>query len=94
MSEAACTSDPGLAHDLRGPLVTIEGFVGEIAAALDELEILIADGASANDVTTRLGVLLEADLRPCIDFVTRSAAMMHARIDAIDAADPSSDGQP
>ena len=94
MSEPVSCSNPGLAHDLRGPLVTIEGFVGEIAAALDELELLIADGASANDVSTRLGVLLEADLRPCIDFVTRSATMMHARIDAIDADDPSSEGEP
>lgn len=84
MSEPARTSDSELAHDLRGPLVTIEGFVGEIAVALDELEILIADGAPATDVTTRLAVLLEADLRPCLDFVARAASMMHTRIDTLD----------
>ena len=87
-----------LAHDLRGPLVTIEGFVGEISAALDELESLLADGAPAADVSTRLAVLLDADLRPCIGFVTRAASMMHTRIDALDepaarTATPS-DGSP
>ena len=77
-----------LAHDLRGPLVTIEGFVGEITTALDELESLMADGASTSDVATRLAVLLDADLRPCIGFVTRAAAMMHERIDAIGDVPP------
>lgn len=78
-------SDPDakLAHDLRGPLVTIEGFVGEIAVALDELEGLLAADAPAADVAARLAVLLEADLRPCVGFVTRATAMLHARIDAI-----------
>ena len=90
MSEADSLTDHELAHDLRGPLVTIEGFVGEMAVALDELEILIADGAPATDVTTRLAVLLEADLRPCIDFVARAATMMHARIDQLDTASDAS----
>lgn len=82
---------PNLAHDLRGPLVTIEGFVGEIALVLDELEGLIADGAPTPEVAARLAVLLDADLRPCVDFVIRAAAMLHARIDALDESPPQDD---
>ena len=77
-----------LAHDLRGPLVTVEGFVGEIAAALDELEGLLNEGATASDVATRLSVLLDADLRPCVGFITRAATMMHGRIDALEKSPP------
>ena len=77
-----------LVHDLRGPLVTMEGFVGEVGLALDELEALLREEASSADVVARLRELLEADLRPCLAFVDRAAQTLHGRIDALDT-DPS-----
>lgn len=73
-----------LAHDLRGPLVTIEGFQGEMSHALDELERMLAEAAPPGDIVARLATLLDEDLRPCLAFATRAASQMHARIDELE----------
>ena len=72
-----------LAHDLRGPLVTIDGFTGEIEHALAELDALLARNADAPEVVGRLRELLAEDLRPCLGFVGEATRQLHARIDAL-----------
>ena len=79
-----------LVHDLRGPLVTIEGFTGEIGQALGELETMLGAQAAPEEVVGRLTELLDEDLLPCLEFVSRAVTMMHGRIDGIDGA--ASDG--
>lgn len=82
-----------LVHDLRGPLITIDGFAGEIDRALEELETLLEGGADASVVTERLAALLADDLRPCLGFVESATRTMHERIDFLAATlAESSDG--
>ena len=78
------TPEVQLAHDLRGPLVTIDGFHGEISLALDELERMFSDGEPAIDIANRLSSLLDEDLRPCLAFATRAAGQLHEVIDEFD----------
>ena len=72
-----------LVHDLRGPLITLEGFLGEVDEALTELEKLIGDGAPEGVVAERLAALLVDDIRPCLAFVDAAGASLHERIDAL-----------
>lgn len=81
-----------LAHDLRGPLLNIEGFAAEIALGFEELERLLDQAAPADAVIVRLGALLDEDLRPCLDFLERAATMLHARIDALEPTAEGPDG--
>lgn len=90
--EAASGRGARLAHDLRGPLLTIEGFAAEIAIALEELERMLDGSVPADTVVARLGALLDEDLRPCLDFLGRAATMLHERIDSIEPNGPASDG--
>jgi len=72
-----------LVHDLRGPLVTIDGFGSEMRYALEELEALLAGNPSDADVVATLRGVLKDDLQPCLKFVLESSQMLHARIDAL-----------
>lgn len=92
LSEVASrTPEVQLAHDLRGPLVTIEGFQGEMSHALDELERMLTDGEKSSEIAERLASLLDEDLRPCLAFAGRALGQMHERIDELD---PPSEGEP
>ena len=91
MTEPDAQARTSLAHDLRGPLVTIEGFAGEIDDALAELEGLLGDGAPAELVVARLAALLAEDLRPCLDFLGTASRTLHERLDALDGTGPGAD---
>ena len=81
-----------LVHDLRGPLVTLDGFAGEIGEALGELETLLERGEAPEAIVAKLRELMVEDLRPCLGFVADAAAQLHERIDRLalpaDAAPP------
>ena len=80
---AAARASATLVHDLRGPLVTIDGFAGEIRHALEELDALLGPETPDAALVARLRTLLEEDLRPCLGFVDEAARLLHARIDAL-----------
>ena len=83
MDDAAPHARATLAHDLRGPLITVEGFAAEIGEALGELERLIATDADPARTAARLSELLVDDLRPCLGFLESATRTMHDRIDAL-----------
>lgn len=92
MDDAATSTRATLAHDLRGPLITVEGFAAEIGEALTELERLLAAEADPARVAARLAELLDEDLRPCLGFVESAARTMHDRIDALGASSADKSG--
>ncbi len=84
-----------LAHDLRGPVLTIDGFAAELRLATDELVRVASDGAGAdatpreNDpaaLRERVLDIARTDLLPCLECIAAAAATLGARVDALDGA--------
>ena len=59
-------------HDLRSPLVNIEGFSGELTAACDLLLQLFAEQAEEVDKKEQVEQLLEQDIPQSLGFITGS----------------------
>ncbi|MDA1264281.1 MAG: ATP-binding protein [Planctomycetota bacterium] len=77
-------------HDLRAPLVNVEGFARELQLGLDELEGHIATADLPIDLRVTLQALLSQELRFSLGHISSSAARMDqlmrgmARLNAVD----------
>lgn len=60
-----------VSHDLRGPLVNLVGFTGEVGLSLDQLESGRGDGKQL------------ADMRQSVDFISTNARRLESLIDAL-----------
>ncbi len=63
-------------HDLRSPLVNVQGFGKELGSSLKELTILLNDYAFPSEQRTKLTFLLEKDIPESLHFINSSVLKM------------------
>lgn len=65
-------------HDLRSPLVNIQGFSKELALACQDIERIIGGGKPSESGGEDLARILESEIPECISFILSSANKMDA----------------
>lgn len=63
-------------HDLRSPLVNVQGFSRELATSLEQVSAVLKDQDLPADAAERLRFLLEEDVPEALDFILRSTSQM------------------
>ena len=63
-------------HDLRSPLVNIEGFTGEVKKACQEVQKLLEKAKAPRDVQQQLDYLLHTDIPESIGFISTGTGKM------------------
>ncbi|MBI4844811.1 MAG: PAS domain-containing sensor histidine kinase [Nitrospirae bacterium] len=70
-------------HDLRSPLVNIEGYSREIKLSLDELQSALQDGAGPETLKNRIARIIEKDIPESMDYITKSIFKMDSLLSAL-----------
>ncbi|HOK67753.1 MAG TPA: PAS domain S-box protein [Anaerohalosphaeraceae bacterium] len=70
-------------HDLRGPLVNIEGFAGEIRRALEEMKTLLEKAGLPPETNERLQELLQKDIGESLHFISAGTAKMDSLLSGL-----------
>ena len=70
-------------HDLRAPLVNVDGFAGELDRAVAELSDLMGqfDTGLPVEFRDRLAALMEQDVRPCLGFLRSAVEKLDEQIE-------------
>lgn len=72
-----------VSHDLRSPLVNLQGFSKELVRSCDDLRTLIADPAMPDDLRTRAATLTATDIPESVYFIRTAVSRASAIIDAL-----------
>lgn len=72
-----------VSHDLRSPLVNLQGFSRELMHAGEDLKALLADDRIPEDVRRRATELLEQDVVTSVKFIQTAVSRSGAIIDAL-----------
>ena len=72
-----------VSHDLRSPLVNLQGFSRELTYTSDDLKKAIAPLEKPEAVAQRLGVLLDRDMPDSIHFIQNAVSRLSAIIDSL-----------
>lgn len=70
-------------HDLKSPLVNIEGFSGELNFVCDDLLMLLADQDKGEDKRSQIETLLKESIPESLKFITGSAKKMASLLDGL-----------
>lgn len=72
-----------VSHDLRAPLVNIQGFSKELALSCERLRSVAADVQVPEARRRELSALLHEDIPESLDFITTSAAKMDSLLSGV-----------
>ena len=72
-----------VSHDLRSPLVNLQGFSKELALVCQELREILAENHVPEDVQTRGSALIDQDIRESIHFMQSAVLRLSHIIDAL-----------
>jgi signal transduction histidine kinase len=72
-----------VSHDLRSPLVNLEGFSEELRLAVDALQALLEDERIPADLRARTGEVFEVGVRESVAFVRTAVGRLGRIIDAL-----------
>jgi PAS domain S-box-containing protein len=72
-----------VSHDLRSPLVNLEGFSEELQVAVRDLERILADERIPPDIRKQASGLFESEVRESIGFIRSAVGRLSRIIDAL-----------
>jgi len=72
-----------VSHDLRSPLVNLEGFSAELALSAKELREVVEDEVVPAPTRSRATRLLDVDMRESIQFIQTAVGRLSGHIDAL-----------
>lgn len=72
-----------VSHDLRAPLVNIQGFSRELATSCQQLRSLLAQVQLTNSERRELSELLDEDISESLEFITTSSAKMDSLLSGV-----------
>jgi len=72
-----------VSHDLRSPLVNLEGFSEELHVAVQDVETLLTDPRLPADLTAKARGLLESGLKEPVGFIRTAVGRLSRIIDAL-----------
>ncbi|HEY2024148.1 sensor histidine kinase [Paraburkholderia sp.] len=72
-----------VSHDLRSPLVNLQGFSKELHVSCDELDKLVGDARLPGDEHRRITRILDGDVRESLHYLRAGVARAAAIIDAL-----------
>jgi PAS domain S-box-containing protein len=72
-----------VSHDLRAPLVNLQGFSQEIRLAGEELQSLLEDERIPQDVRSKAREILDGDITESIRFIQTAVSRLSGMIDAL-----------
>ncbi|MBW8015022.1 MAG: PAS domain S-box protein [Planctomycetes bacterium] len=70
-------------HDLRSPLVNIEGFSGELGTECDRLMELLVEQSEGGDTIDQIESVLKEDIPECLRFINSGAKKMSSLLDGL-----------
>ena len=70
-------------HDLRSPLVNIEGFSSELETACTQLQNLLSEKSEDPDKDQKIETLLAEDIPQCLKFIVSGAKKMSSLLDGL-----------
>ncbi|EKD26586.1 MAG: hypothetical protein ACD_79C01108G0005 [uncultured bacterium] len=70
-------------HDLRAPLVNIQGFSSELITSIDELKELLSDIQLSGEQNDKLKIILEEDIAEDISYINTSIDKMDTMINGL-----------
>lgn len=71
-------------HDMRGPLINIQGFSDELNKAFGRIDNLLRDhhAEGSDEIVHQLRKIIEKDVEPCLDFLLTSVGKANDNLDA------------
>jgi signal transduction histidine kinase len=72
-----------VSHDLRSPLVNLQGFSKELTRSCDDLRALIADPALPGDLRARAATVTDVEIPESVHFIRTAVSRASAIIDAL-----------
>jgi PAS domain S-box-containing protein len=70
-------------HDLKSPLINIEGFSGELKASCVHLVKLFEDQSAGVNKSRQIEALIKEDIPQCLKFITSGAKKMASLLDGL-----------
>ena len=70
-------------HDLRSPLVNVQGFAKELAKSLIDLTEAIGDGDVSSEAMRKMGPILKKDIPESLEYIQSSIARMDMQLSAL-----------
>lgn len=70
-------------HDLRAPLVNIQGFSHELSLSCEQVHSALADSKKTKDINEELRAALSKDIPEALSFITNSARRMESLLSGL-----------